>query len=247
MSTVAEPPCCSGEPAYTHRPPTRLSAHIQPQKPRQNRQHQRRPFASLRPLQKLTTRTLRRQRHPPLLEGRLLCTLSPQHPGNARAALPPRNARTALLPSSPISPITHCPSGTDAHNTPARTPTHLPSHICICPNDVIVCWAPTATTTQAASHSAAFTKRHRTATGTQPKSPRHTHKEPKTVRRSSQSCHYCSHVCKTAMSLAKSNALAESKGESRRRVHLHSIHWPTPQTPNQIHKTANIKGGDLPS
>ena len=31
MSTVAEPPCCSGKAAYTHRPPTRLSAHLKDQ------------------------------------------------------------------------------------------------------------------------------------------------------------------------------------------------------------------------
>ena len=138
------------------------------------------------------------------------------------------------------------------HNMPAQTPTAFTSEICIYPNDVRAAyvfpsWAPTATKTKASSYSAPFTKRHRTATGTQPKRPRHTHKAPKTVPRPSKSCHYWLHMCKTAMTLAKPNTLAESKGERRRRVHLHSIHWRTPQTPNQIPKTASIKRGHLPS
>ena len=95
--------------------------------------------------------------------------------------LAPGNAHIARLPSSPIFSITHCQSGTHAGDTPAQTPTQLRSHICICPNEALVCQAQRTTKTQAPTHSAPFTKRHRTATGTQPKRPRHKQKSPKQI------------------------------------------------------------------
>ena len=139
----------------------------------------------MRSLQSLATRTLRRQRQSPLLDGRLLCTLSLQHPGNARIA---------LLPSSPISPTNHRQPGTHTPERPAQTPTALRSDVSICANDVLAayvfpCSALRATKMQAATHSTPFTKRHRTSSDTQPKRPPHTHNAPKTVRRSSKSCY----------------------------------------------------------
>ena len=158
----------------------------------QNLQHQKRPMALFA--------------IPPKVSNAYRLCVAPSATARRQAALHflpqhPRKARIALLPSSPISPITRRVSCNDAHNMPPQTPTAFPSGISICPNDVLVYWAPTATKAQASSHSAPFTKLHLTATGTQPKRPRHTHKAPKTVRRSSKSCHYCLHVCKNAMSL----------------------------------------------
>ena len=137
--------------------------------------------------------------------GRLPCTVSPQHPPNPRIP---------LLPSPPISPITRRPSGTHTADTPAQTPTRLPPHKAICPNDVLACQAPRATKKQAATHSAPFTGRHPPATFMQRKP-----------------CYHCCHPCPTANCGAKPNALSESTRQSRRPVHHHSIPWHS--TPNQ--------------
>ena len=137
---------------------------------------------------------------------------------------------------SPISPINHRQSGTHAGDTPAQTPTRLPSHKGICPNDGLACQAPRATKTQAATYSAPFTGPHPTAAPMQPKRSCHKQKTPITVRRSSISCSHRCHSCPTANCRAKPNALAESTRQPRKPVHLHYIHWqPTPN--QQCHLT----------